>query len=111
MAEPEWKRRFFLVPKEILDESTNEFVLNGGKAFISSAGMSDIYLVMARTGGTGRRGELLDSTQGRPGLSFGADEKKWMESPTNTQVIFEDCRIPASNLLGEEEQIHMAEWP
>lgn len=93
-----------LSTRAVLDESTNEFVLNGGKAFISGAGMSDIYLVMARTGGAGPKGvSCLIVPNDAPGLSFGADEKKmgWKVQPTR-QVIFEDCRIPASHLLGEE---------
>eukprot|EP00605_Chrysophyceae_sp_TOSAG23-4_P001520 GSChrysophyteH1.ASY1.ANO1.1668.1 assembled CDS len=82
----------------------DEYVLNGGKAFISGAGLSDLYLVMARTGGAGPKGvSCLMVPKGAPGLSFGADEKKmgWKVQPTR-QVIFEDCRIPKSNLLGKE---------
>jgi alkylation response protein AidB-like acyl-CoA dehydrogenase len=93
-----------LTTKAVLDESTNEYVLNGGKAFISGAGMSDIYLVMARTSGPGPKGvSCLVVPKDAPGLSFGADEKKmgWKVQPTR-QVIFEDCRIPAANLLGQE---------
>ncbi len=93
-----------LSTKAVLDEATDEYVLNGGKAFISGAGMSDIYLVMARTGGPGPKGvSCLIVPKDAPGLSFGADEKKmgWKVQPTK-QVIFEDCRIPRSNLLGEE---------
>ncbi len=81
----------------------DEYVLNGGKAFISGAGLSDLYLVMARTGGPGPKGiSCLLVPKNAPGLSFGANEKKmgWKVQPTR-QVIFEDCRIPKANLLGK----------
>ncbi|MGO2051341.1 acyl-CoA dehydrogenase family protein [Glutamicibacter sp. 287] len=82
----------------------DEYVLNGVKQFISGAGSSALYLVMARTADTGGRGIsafLLPADA--PGLSFGAKEKKmgWNAQPTR-QVIMQDVRIPAGNLLGAE---------
>ena len=66
-----------LSTKAILDPSTNEYVLNGGKAFISGAGLSDIYLVMCRTGGPGPAGiSCLLVPKDTPGLSFGSNENK-----------------------------------
>jgi len=82
----------------------DDYILNGSKAFISGGGRSDIYVVMARTGGEGPSGiSTFVVEKGTPGLSFGANEKKlgWNSQPT-TVVNFEDCRIPASNRLGEE---------
>ena len=82
----------------------DEYVLNGVKQFISGAGTSDVYVVMARTGDTGARGiSAFIIPKDTPGLSFGANEKKmgWNAQPTR-QVIFEDARVPAENLLGEE---------
>lgn len=93
-----------LVTKADFDPATNEYVVNGGKAFISGAGMSDIYLVMCRTGKPGPGGiSCLIIPKDTKGVSFGALEKKmgWNVSPTR-QVIFEDVRIPASNRLGAE---------
>ncbi|GAK44126.1 acyl-CoA dehydrogenase domain-containing protein [Tepidicaulis marinus] len=84
----------------------DEYVLNGGKAFISGAGVSDIYVCMVRTGGEGAKGiSCLIIEKDMPGVSFGADEKKmgWKSQPTR-QVIFEDARVPAANLLGAEDQ-------
>lgn len=84
----------------------NSYVLNGVKQFISGAGISDAYIVMARTGNSGPAGVSAFIIQkGTPGLSFGANEKKmgWNAQPTR-QVICEDCRVPASNLLGAEGQ-------
>jgi alkylation response protein AidB-like acyl-CoA dehydrogenase len=81
-----------------------EWVLNGSKAFISGAGTSDVYVVMARTGEPGPRGiSAFVVDKDAPGLSFGAQEKKmgWNAQPTAI-VQFDDCRIPAGNLLGKE---------
>jgi len=80
------------------------YVLNGSKAFISGGGRSDIYVVMARTGEDGPGGITCFVVEnGTPGLSFGAQEKKmgWKSQPTSA-VIFEDCRIPADNRIGDE---------
>jgi alkylation response protein AidB-like acyl-CoA dehydrogenase len=82
------------------------YVLNGVKQFISGAGASDLYLTMVRTGGTGANGvSALLIPKETPGLSFGANEKKmgWNAQPTR-QVIFEEARVPAEALLGEEGQ-------
>jgi hypothetical protein len=61
-----------------LSEDGSEYVLNGGKAFISGAGLSDVYLVMCRTGGVkGPKGvTCLMVPKDAEGVSFGADEKK-----------------------------------
>ena len=82
----------------------DHWVLNGSKAFISGAGTSDVYVVMARTGADGPKGiSTFVVEKGTPGLSFGAQEKKmgWNSQPTAI-VAFDDCRIPAANLLGKE---------
>jgi len=82
----------------------DDWVLNGSKAFISGAGTSDVYVVMARTGEAGPKGiSAFVVDKGAPGLSFGAQEKKmgWNSQPT-AMVAFDDCRIPAANLLGKE---------
>lgn len=82
----------------------DDYVLNGTKTFISGAGWSDIYVVMARTSDDGARGvSCFVVEKDTPGLSFGANEKKmgWNAQPT-AQVIFEDCKIPASNRVGAE---------
>ncbi|KAJ3335296.1 Isobutyryl-CoA dehydrogenase, mitochondrial [Gonapodya sp. JEL0774] len=82
------------------------YVLNGSKAFISGGGDSEVYVVMARTGGPGPKGiSCIVVDKGTEGLSFGAKEKKmgWNSQPTRA-VIFEDCKVPASNLVGKEGQ-------
>jgi len=86
-------------------ERTNEgWVLNGTKAFISGGGYSDVYVTMVRTGGDGPKGiSTVIVEDGSKGLSFGGLEDKmgWRAQPT-AQVQFDDCAIPAENLLGEE---------
>jgi alkylation response protein AidB-like acyl-CoA dehydrogenase len=82
----------------------NTYVLDGAKAFISGGGVSDIYVVMARTGETGPRGiSCMVVEKGTPGLSYGAQEKKlgWKSQPT-AMVNFENCRVPVENLIGKE---------
>ena len=81
-----------------------DYVINGSKTFISGAGWSDVYVVMARTSDDGARGvSCFVVEKDTPGLSFGANEKKmgWNAQPT-AQVIFEDCCIPSSNRVGAE---------
>jgi alkylation response protein AidB-like acyl-CoA dehydrogenase len=78
--------------------------ITGTKSFISGAGRSDLYIVMARTGADGPRGiSALLVENGTPGLSFGANERKmgWRAQPT-AQVILDGCHVPAASLLGEE---------
>ncbi|HEX4302416.1 MAG TPA: isobutyryl-CoA dehydrogenase [Rhizomicrobium sp.] len=82
----------------------DHYVLNGGKAFISGAGVSDVYVCMVRTGEDGPKGvSCLVVEKGMPGLSFGKKERKmgWNSQPTAT-VIFEDCRAPVANRIGAE---------
>ncbi|NKN35963.1 acyl-CoA dehydrogenase [Agrobacterium sp. a22-2] len=78
--------------------------LNGSKAFISGGNYSDLYVVMCRTGESGAKGiSAVVVPSPSAGLSFGAFEKKmgWKAQPT-AQVQFDDCEVPADNLLGEE---------
>ncbi|WP_037307060.1 acyl-CoA dehydrogenase family protein [Ruegeria halocynthiae] len=86
-------------------ERTNEgYTLNGTKAFISGGGYSDAYVCMVRTGPDGPKGiSTVYVEDGTPGLSFGALEQKmgWKSQPT-AQVQFDDCKIPADNLVGIE---------
>ncbi|MCV7108404.1 acyl-CoA dehydrogenase family protein [Mycolicibacterium chitae] len=83
----------------------SDYVLDGVKQFISGAGVSDVYVVMARTGADGPRGiSTFVVEKDTPGLSFGANEAKmgWNAQPT-AQVIFEKVRVPAEAMLGGPE--------
>ena len=86
-------------------EKTNEgYTLNGTKAFISGGGYSDAYVVMVRTGDNTPKGiSTVYVEDGTPGLSFGGLEDKmgWRSQPTR-QVQFDDCKITADNLVGDE---------
>jgi alkylation response protein AidB-like acyl-CoA dehydrogenase len=82
----------------------DHYTLTGVKQFISGAGDADLYIVMARTGAAGARGiSAFLVEKSAAGLSFGPVEKKmgWNAQATR-QVILDDVRVPASNLLGEE---------
>ena len=82
------------------------YVLDGAKAFISGAGVSDIYVVMARSGGEGAGGvSTFVVEKDTPGLSFGAQERKmgWSSQPT-AMVHFDGVVIPAANRVGDEGQ-------
>jgi alkylation response protein AidB-like acyl-CoA dehydrogenase len=82
----------------------DDYILNGTKAFISGGSVSDLYVTMVRTGGAGPKGiSCLVVEKDMPGLSFGKKERKlgWNTQPT-AMVIFEDCRVPVANRLGEE---------
>lgn len=81
-----------------------DYVLDGVKQFISGAGATDLYLVMARTGGDGSRGiSCFLMPKDAAGLSFGASERKmgWNAQPTR-QVILEGARVPERHRLGAE---------
>ena len=82
----------------------DHYVLNGNKAFISGGGRSDLYVAMVRTGGPGPSGiSCIVVENGTKGLSFGAQEKKlgWNSQPT-AMVLFENCRVPVANRIGNE---------
>lgn len=82
----------------------NDYVITGTKQFISGAGTSDIYVLMARTSDDGAKGvSTFMIEKGTPGLSFGANERKmgWKSQPT-AQVILDEVRVPAANRIGEE---------
>lgn len=82
----------------------DEYVLTGVKQFISGAGEASVYVVMARTGDPGAKGITAFLVPGDArGLTFGANEKKmgWNAQPTR-QVILDEVRVPAANILGEE---------
>lgn len=82
----------------------DHYIVNGNKAFISGAGVSDLYLVMVRSNGPGAKGiSCLLIEKNTPGLTFGKPEKKlgWNSQPTAI-VQFNECKIPIENRLGKE---------
>jgi alkylation response protein AidB-like acyl-CoA dehydrogenase len=82
----------------------DDYVLNGTKQFISGAGENEVYVAMVRTGEDGPKGiTAMVIEKDMPGVSFGANEKKlgWHSQPT-AQLILEDVRVPAENVVGGE---------
>ncbi|MEI4620626.1 acyl-CoA dehydrogenase AcdA [Bacillus pfraonensis] len=85
----------------------DHYILNGSKIFITNGGIADIYVVFALTDPESKqRGTsafIVESDA--PGFSVGKKESKLgIRSSPTTEIMFEDCRIPAENLLGEEGQ-------
>ena len=82
------------------------YILNGRKFWITHGGYAEIYIVMARTGGSGAKGvSAFIVSKDTPGLSFGKKEEKMglRASPT-AEMILENAVIPAGNLIGIEGQ-------
>lgn len=86
----------------------NHYVLNGRKIFITNGAAADIYIVFARTGGREQGSKAFSAfivEKGTPGFTFGKFERKMgLRGTQNCDLVFEDCRIPAENLLGAEGQ-------
>ena len=85
----------------------DSYILNGRKCFITNGGIASFYCVAAMTdktkGSKGMSMFLID--RGTPGLSSGHEEDKMGIRLSNTcDVVLEDCRVPASALIGEEGQ-------
>lgn len=95
--------------KAVLDEATNEWVLNGSKCFITNGKEADIYIVIAVTGIVEKRGRKMKEIsafiveKGTPGFTFGTKEKKMgIRGSSTYELIFTDCRIPKENMLGQK---------
>jgi alkylation response protein AidB-like acyl-CoA dehydrogenase len=86
----------------------NEWILNGAKIFITNAGEAETYVVMARSDQSAEKHRGISAyivEKGTPGFSFGKKEKKLgIRSSPTLELVFDNCRIPAENLLGQEGQ-------
>lgn len=84
----------------------DEWVLNGSKIFITNGGDAEVYVVFARSDKTAEKHHGISAfivEKGTPGFSFGKKEQKMgIRSSPTMELVFENCRIPAGNLLGEE---------
>jgi alkylation response protein AidB-like acyl-CoA dehydrogenase len=79
----------------------NDYVLNGTKLFVQDAHVTDMMVVVARTGGSGEDGItlfLVDSKS--PGIKF--EVLKTIAADKQAEVVFENVKVPAANLLGAE---------
>lgn len=87
------------------DLDGNQYILNGSKIFITNGAAADTYIVFARTGSKDLGSKAFSAfivEKGTPGFSFGKYERKMgLRGTQNCDLIFEDCRIPAENLLGK----------
>ena len=95
--------------KAVLDEATNEWVLNGSKCFITNGKVAQVYIIFAVTGIVEKRGRKSKEIsafiveKGTPGFTFGVKEKKMgIRGSSTYELIFTDCRIPKENLLGKQ---------
>lgn len=91
----------------ILDSETNEYILNGTKCFISGGSSADVLIIFALTQPDKKLKGMsaIIVEKGTPGFSIGKIESKMGLAGSETaELVFEDCRVPASNLLGKEGQ-------
>ena len=95
--------------KAVLDEATGEWVLNGSKCFITNGKEADVYIIFAYTDivedKKGRKQKKFSAfivEKGTEGFTFGTKEKKMgIRGSATYELIFQDCRIPGENLLGQ----------
>ena len=84
----------------------DEWVLNGTKIFTSNGGEADVYVIFARTDKKAEKHSGISAfivEKDTPGFSFGKKEKKMgIRSSPTMELVYENCRIPAENLLGDE---------
>lgn len=84
----------------------DDYVINGSKIFITNGGIADIYVVFAVTDPDAKNGTTAFIVEAdTPGFSVGKKERKLgIRSSTTTEIIFDNCRVPKENMLGEEGQ-------
>ncbi|GGN50328.1 acyl-CoA dehydrogenase [Oceanobacillus indicireducens] len=91
--------------KTIAKKDGDDYILNGNKVWITNGGVADIYIVFAKTDPAANHKGIsaFIVEKGTEGFTFGKKEKKLgIRSSPTTELIFENCRIPKENLLGEE---------
>ena len=91
--------------KRVTDKTGDAWVLDGTKLFITNGVHADLYFIAAKTSNARHGMSMFIVEKGTPGFTVGRALKKsgWLSSDT-AELVFDDCRIPAANLLGEENQ-------
>ncbi|MDE2628859.1 MAG: acyl-CoA dehydrogenase family protein [Burkholderiales bacterium] len=91
--------------RRVHDGRGDHWVLNGTKLFITNGVHADLLFIAAKTGPARHAMSMFIVEKGTPGFSVGRALKKsgWLSSDT-AELVFDDCRIPAANLLGEEHK-------
>ena len=93
--------------RTVAKEEGDHYVLNGNKVWITNGGVADTYIVFAKTDMEARHRGITAFIveKGTPGFSFGKKEKKLgIRSSPTTELIFENCKVPKENVLGEVGQ-------
>lgn len=104
-AEPEGGANWMMTLQTKAVLSGDDYVVNGSKCFVTNAGEADVYIVSVRTDPS--KGPMGISTliiyKDTPGFSFGKlEDKMGLRADPTGELIFEDCRVPKGNLLGQE---------
>ncbi|MDG5472553.1 acyl-CoA dehydrogenase family protein [Jeotgalibacillus sp. ET6] len=90
----------------VLNEEGTHYLLNGTKIYITNAVFSDTFIVYAKVDGIHFTAFIVEKDH--PGLSLGPEERKMgIKGSSTRSVVFEDCRVPKENLLGEEGKGHI----
>jgi len=95
--------------RAVRDPQTGEWIINGQKCFITNGSIADVVIITARTDPDPEKGTRGISSfiveKGTPGFQSGRDEEKMgLRGSVTSELFFEDCRIPAGNLVGQENE-------
>ncbi|TMN22025.1 acyl-CoA dehydrogenase [Lentibacillus cibarius] len=93
--------------KTVAKKDGDDYILNGNKVWITNGGVADIYIVFAITDPEAKHKGIsaFIVEKEMDGFTFGKKEKKLgIRSSPTTELIFDNCRVPKANLLGEEGQ-------
>jgi alkylation response protein AidB-like acyl-CoA dehydrogenase len=92
--------------KAVLSPDGKHYILNGEKMWITNANFADVYIVFAKVDGEKFTAFIVE--RGFPGFTVGAEEKKLgIRGSSTAPLIFNDCKVPVENLLGEIGKGHV----
>jgi alkylation response protein AidB-like acyl-CoA dehydrogenase len=91
--------------KAVLTPDGKHYVLNGQKMWITNAGFAEVFIVFAQVDGDKFTGFIVEKG---PGLTLGNEEHKMgIKGSSTRQVFFNDCKVPAENVLGQIGKGHL----